>query len=240
MYDFHTRPLPFRVDRETGILTGIGDISSGVQLTLEELTGGKYSVSGTTIRDKSNGRIVWNFSRATDIQIDYFPSSLPYRTKAGIQIINSIGDPTLRQAAGVNAQYVGSFSFEAQAGEDEAHEFTASYVSLTAIGSRVFYNPELTGNAAYREIVAGPDGIVQEAQALADGYRLATREEILTRAIQAYLMAHKIDDLYELIKEGFEDRDGNTFQTEYELATYLARINMDSVEYYSRGYFNIG
>lgn len=207
----------YSVDLETGLLsTTISDTGEVIQATLEDLSNGRLSLEGTRIRDRSTGRFVTSLSSTRPNYIEQLGSGTLL-----LQLPKSTAD--INSAIAANGMDAISLSYTVELPDGRTFEHVLDHVSVTPISGVIIAKETGTGQFQFQTLVPEIDTLTGDILNMPEGFRLASPDEAMQRAITGYLMSALREDMDVIAGAHIQDENGNYLESAYEVAAWIAK-----------------
>ena len=217
-------------DPSSGLFRTVTPSGTEQQADLPTLSNGRLSQRGTTIYNKSNGRIVWNIPPTRLFQVTPLESG-------ALLLSNEVTEEDVNSDVSTASQYTSAFSTELSLPDGTMQRVEIPFVSLTAIGEKAYVNRAMSGPSSFINMAQGinPDtGLPYE---IPPGYDLASVDELSERAIIGYLFKHYRSLLDDMVASGMENEEGIPFDTPSDAAAFLYRTGAFDVAFARTGFF---
>lgn len=178
--------------------------------TLDELTGGAYSLAGRAIVNNATGKFAGSVSPNFESQfIDQGDGSFLFVNMTSLSGVSTYGKQTVINAVNIETTYIAPDGTEI--------DISIPYASINRVGKQLTINDTDSNNISYRWTDVG-------TEALSPGYRYATNEEAANYGITSALLRNYRTLVTQIADEGMEDENGDPIETITDAASYLASI----------------
>ncbi|HEY1646042.1 MAG TPA: hypothetical protein VGF75_06825 [Candidatus Saccharimonadales bacterium] len=185
--------------------------------TLDELTGGAYSLSGRNIINNSTGRFAGSVSPNFESRfIDQGKGSFLFVNMTDESGVNTFGKTTVVNAVNIETTFL--------APDGTEQEINIPYASINRVGKQLTINDTDEENITYRWADIGTEN-------LAPGYRYATTSEAANYGITSALLRNYRSLVTQIADQGIEDENGNPIETITDAAQYLAGLFQSGGQY---------
>ena len=185
--------------------------------SLEELTGGKYSLFGRSIRNNATNRFVGSVPRAFDARfIDQGDGSFLFVNITDFSGVSTYGKQLVANAMSIETDYLSP--------SGDLINLSIPFASINRVGKRLILNEDDPSFIQYRWVDIGTEN-------LAPGYRFATNAESINYGLSSALMRNYRNLVSQIADQGINDENGNPIETITDAANYLARTLTDNATY---------
>lgn len=199
------------------VFEATGPDNNVYQATMEELTGGKYGISGNSVRDNSTGRFIGSVNRTRT-------SSLIVTNDGRYLLVNSTDATGITNYGRTQLVTAASLETEFTAPDGTITQIEVPYANLNRIGKQLIVNDIQSENPIYRWSDIGTEN-------LPPGFRPATNQETIEYGLSSALIRQYRSLVTSIADAGIEDENGNPIETITDAATYLVRSLQTNAEY---------
>lgn len=199
-----------------------------VTANLEVLTGGNYRVVGRSIQVLGDvpglrrGQFIGSLSILT-------PARLVAYGGGRATVFNALPASEIGAERRITGNYVVSASAQIELPSGEVRSVDLPFTATNKIGTSLTVR-EVAGRIANYSYVSNiRDPVTGQMEQPGAGYRFATPQESVIRAMIGQLFDKSFGVLAELATLGLKDENGNALETESDVAAYIARIGYSNI-----------
>lgn len=195
----------------------IGEDGLTYVATLEELTGGAFSLSGRAIVNTATGKFAGSVSTQFESKfIDQGDGTFLFVNMTNLGGATTYGKQSVVNAVNIETTFL--------APDGTSVEINIPYASINRVGKQLMINDTIPENTIYRWVDIGTEN-------LPPGFRFATNSEASNFGISSALLRNYRSLVTQIADEGMQDENGNPIETITDAANYLASVFQASGEY---------
>jgi len=189
--------------------TTVGSDGLIYQATLNELTGGTYSLVGRSIMNNLTRRFAGSVPKSYESRfLQQTDGSYLFVNITGESGVQTYGSQSVVNATSIESQYIGP--------DGTLTEVNIPYASINRVGKRLIVNNTDPNNTTYRWVDIG-------SETLPPGFRYATNPEAVNYGVSSALLRQYRSLVTSIADAGLTDENGNPITTITDAANYLAR-----------------
>lgn len=193
-----------------------------LRITWDDLTSGRLSVIGGTIRDSLTGRIIGNLPSSGDVSVvDLGGGAMVYANSVDPKMVNRRLYPVGAEGAPNRGGYYAiSGTADIAAPDGSLYQLEIRLSAVGPIGTRLAV--KLDGGEITQFVhLASPQ--------LPEGFRWATADEAMSLALEGYIARNFRYQVNQLVAAQVQDENGQDIANQSDAIAYLARMAMDQV-----------